>query len=968
MKTKTNFSGIKTIMWAFCLFRIPAFGEKPPSLPKATIITENDMKKRLKYSTARPVSASSVHFTKRCRVAGSTVAAHLQMKSNYSDIPHHVLEACKVPDLMHTKVGEILKFEKKQLESEVQLNTVKPEAEKKRVDVHYEVQRRYDHYLRVETALRKRCNLHLREIVDYSHTWINRYNNHGLELEKDPKFHTESVVTLQKDDAAAFLRAEEQMAPTTNVSDLLNSDVSQSQSRDWRYWFEKRKAGQWLSFPVATHEMMPKTSKGQVDYVLWNEITNKVEAEMQNYIARNPENSSEQPIALTPTKRPTEKSSTDIPVTTAYSLPINLDHDRFGNLNKDYIDGLSPVEFRDYMVSLDSKAERNFYRTSSTSTTKLPPLTKDMLMHLSDYYQQDDPSAKSKWEHLDTYRQIPSSTRTDYNEVLNRPPRQILWLLGAAVLAIGSLIYSHTQVRSLADVGNHNTQSTIKNINELDHRMLIQKHSIRMLNATVNILERNMKQIDIRLSLDELITECQIAMENVFTDLDRILRGLAALTRNFLTPDLVSMEGLERALLELRDRMDHMGFILALDKLEHVFLQPLSYILFGNGTLISFVHIGAYRKSNVFTVWEFNPVPFLMDDGGNMAITITPETNLIGVSDDDSRHVLLTQQDLDKCSEVAGTRVCHELSIVNTKAKKSCLSSLFMSDVEGIKALCTHRAVDKSEYIVQINTNEYLAYFTEPENIKITCDNGVDYEEKRAPVQGLTHLTLQGGCRAYTSRHVVEGRMEFSLDMPSFQMSTLNISDLFNTPDFTITPAMWQRWQTILKLVGSDRNIPFRDVSSMYERYTVNESWEFGIRALLAIIIPIVVVVILWFARDKIYKAYKKCKGQKKSDTALPPVYFSRNQLQLGPPLPPPNTSGDSRAGSQNSFGASENPTSFRHREVTRTPRSSRRYVDKAGWSKQEQEQILANAERIVLADVEEEEEETNRRDAVVDE
>ena len=36
------------------------------------------------------------------------------MKSNYSDIPHHVLEACKVPDLMHTKVGEILKFEKKQ--------------------------------------------------------------------------------------------------------------------------------------------------------------------------------------------------------------------------------------------------------------------------------------------------------------------------------------------------------------------------------------------------------------------------------------------------------------------------------------------------------------------------------------------------------------------------------------------------------------------------------------------------------------------------------------------------------------------------------------------------------------------------------------------------------------------------------------------------------------------------------------
>ena len=320
---------------------------------------------------------------------------------------------------------------------------------------------------------------------------------------------------------------------------------------------------------------------------------------------------------------------------------------------------------------------------------------------------------------------------------------------------------------------------------------------------------------------------------------------------------------------------------------------------------------------------------------------------MIAISEDDARHLLFNRNALDKCNFVGKLRVCDEANVINTKTKQSCLSALFLNDIEAVKNNCRWHSSNRAEFIQQINSNEFICYFTSPQtNFKIICSDGKDTVEKRMSVDGAIKLTLQGGCRAYTDHHILEGRLEWSVETSSYQVNPLNTTELLSTPYYTITPDKWNTWKKIRMDIGSPEGLKFKDIGPLYWKYQQEQYWGIGISTVLSIFVPILIAFLVFYFRRQIF-AWCHSKAKDRGYHFDGPGYFPRKvnfrdpkegQKHPPPPMELPLLSNP--------------PTSSNLDNVVgiNTPRTAKRVLNQMEWSEEQKQQSLANAELIKLA------------------
>ena len=767
----------------------------------------------------------------------------------------------------------------------------------------------------------------------------------------------QSLMGKQGDDARAYIEASETELPDTNIVER----VSNAKRSDWQYWWGRYRRGEWQSFPQVTTSEMPTLEDGvTVNYDLWSKIIRKVGNKIGQKIKDKIERSSKRPtirrpipIELRPTSRPTRPTRTPTRATPTSSRPTSPRSSSTTSQIPNFYD-----DEEEYDSDYDYTTEN-----SGPDITTTPYA----------FYEAPHWGEVGKPPSIDNILSQHGIDKRD-EHVLSRPERQIIFGLIMAAIAVGSLLFSATDLDSMASVANSNQAATIQNINDINHRLQIQEKSIKLINRTLSLLEKDIHRLDTRLTIDEIVDECNMALEMMYSEVTRIIRGLSALCNNQLSPDLISMHGLTENLIKLRDRMQARGYVLALDRLEHVFTQPVSYILYGNGSLWAFAHINCYRKSNTYQLWEFNQIPFLStSDQGETAITIKPESNLIGISDDESRHIILDHRIIDGCTQVGRMKVCDEVSVINTRSKPGCLSSMFLEDMIGIKENCRWYSTKRIEFIQEINSNQFIAYFTEPDNLKISCTDGINSDSKRIPVKGAHRITLQGGCQAYSDHHIMEGQIEFSIQTATYQLNMVNITALLSNDYFTITDKNWEEWEQIRKDIGSPEGIIFKDVSSMYEKYRTKRIWDIGLKSLMGFVFPVVLIGIALCLFKKCFWDRRKANNERlvsysavqggaanigtltRTDPTMPPGSF---------PVPRPSLSGWT-AGTKSlqptpqpspprSPSVTEQRLSFATEAVVhdplKTPQTSKRLMLQTGWSQNFKDKIMSAADHINLA------------------
>ena len=367
------------------------------------------------------------------------------------------------------------------------------------------------------------------------------------------------------------------------------------------------------------------------------------------------------------------------------------------------------------------------------------------------------------------------------NKKHNLNKRQIIVGLIAAVVAIGSALYSNYEVESIIDTANANVDSDIEILDDHNHRLAVAENSINLLTDSLDIVKDNLQVFGAKLTADEAILEAHVTLDAFYTEVERVLDGYEVLSRGYLSPSLVKVKPTMQRMIDIKAKLTRKGYTLGVKDFNEIYSLPCSHAIYEDGRAYAILHLPVFKDDNSFQLYSYDPLPYV--DHGENAFTITAENDLISVSPDETRHVLMSYNDLDKCTSVGDTKVCPNNNIVNKQDRKSCLASLFKGDLETARSLCKYRLMANQEYVTQTEPNSFLLYALKDTTVKFVCKDEQNQVSKRVTVSGAHAIQVQSDCVAYTSEHELEGQLSFAASIKGYEVRPLNLTELFSTDD-----------------------------------------------------------------------------------------------------------------------------------------------------------------------------------------
>jgi hypothetical protein len=144
-------------------------------------------------------------------------------------------------------------------------------------------------------------------------------------------------------------------------------------------------------------------------------------------------------------------------------------------------------------------------------------------------------------------------------------------------------------------------------------------------------------------------------------------------------------------------------------QLSGLFLVETSYIYKPDEkTFVLVLHAPLVTPHNLMPLYILLPVHF--NFLGN--ISITPEVgpnNMIAIRHSQS-YQLLSSSDLQNCNKMGETYFCKGRNVLLTDLTKTCLGSLYLTDVQNIQSRCKFSIDGAQEKIFRLDSNTYMVY------------------------------------------------------------------------------------------------------------------------------------------------------------------------------------------------------------------------------------------------------------------
>ena len=480
-----------------------------------------------------------------------------------------------------------------------------------------------------------------------------------------------------------------------------------------------------------------------------------------------------------------------------------------------------------------------------------------------------------------------------------------------AVVAIGSLLFSATQMDSMAARANHNRDETVRLFNKDEHALRVHDEAIRSMNESISALNQAVNADFGHIETLQLTLKTYVAMDSYFSEHSRILRGLSSLFQHRLSPELIHSKAVVATIKEQQEKFSRMGYQVGLESLEDIFRAPTSWITYGNATLFVATHIPVYRTSTRFKLLQpdktmyFAPPPppegsaESAEPRDNYAFTVEGEADLLAVSQDGRYYQTINWSQLTECSKVGALYVCPNSNVLQKTETEltSCLVALYKGKLDHIRKLCRHRSVKRANYALQISGNRFLVRVDTPTTVRFKCSG-----EERDPkahvkaewINDTALVQVAGMCSAVCGDFVLNGRLEFAVQTTAYESQSLNVKDLF--PQLIADNDQWE-WEKFRKFRATFNpdGVPFEDVGKRFMKFE-DDSTEAWIDSIItwciigAIAVLSVLAVIRWGpkVRDQ-WRSYSKKQEARR--------------LGRNPPVPREQTPAPSRRGSF-SYGA----------------------------------------------------------------
>ena len=404
-----------------------------------------------------------------------------------------------------------------------------------------------------------------------------------------------------------------------------------------------------------------------------------------------------------------------------------------------------------------------------------------------------------------------------------------------ALVAVGSLLFSATQMNHMAETANHNRDETVRLFNKDEHAIRVHDEAIRSMNESIRALDIAVNSTFGHIETLQLTLKTYASMDSYFSEHTRILRGLNSLLHHRLSPELVHSKAMAISIKAQQEKFARMGYKLGLESLDDLFRAPTSWAMYGNSTLFVATHLSVYRTATRFKLLQpdktmyFAPPPPVEGSGelsgfrDNYAFTVEGETDLLAVSQDGRYYQTINWSQLSDCSQVGNLYVCPNSNVLQKTETElsSCLVALYKGKIDQIRKLCRHKSVKRANYALQISGNRFLVRVNEPTRIRFECSGEDRNQRAHVGVETINDTALvqvAGMCSATCGDFVLNGRLEFSVQTTAYESQSLKVTDLF--PELIREDKLWD-WEKFrdFRVTYDPDGVPFEDVGKGFLRF-----------------------------------------------------------------------------------------------------------------------------------------------------
>ena len=308
---------------------------------------------------------------------------------------------------------------------------------------------------------------------------------------------------------------------------------------------------------------------------------------------------------------------------------------------------------------------------------------------------------------------------------LKRPKRQLVTLAVIAVTSIVS-IYTATQLIDIASGNDDEEIATQSN------------HIVTALQDTSNRISRNeMKIKQLTDHIEKLKYELVIMKKKesvviralglkteaigITNHLQEIQLGLFEILKGNLSPHIVEMSVIQKALDTLHRKVSQHGYLLSTNKAQEALQGMTSFVAYKNGKLIVLLHVPIYKTQAALFAYRYVSTPIITANN-ETTLKINLENKVLAVNIENEMYIETTQYYLEhSCRKIKDIFFCNDGSIMKRRNNKSCLKDLYTKDMKGILKDCDLDIFKEKEFISKLNSTSYLVYSKQKSLVNIIC-------------------------------------------------------------------------------------------------------------------------------------------------------------------------------------------------------------------------------------------------------
>lgn len=495
----------------------------------------------------------------------------------------------------------------------------------------------------------------------------------------------------------------------------------------------------------------------------------------------------------------------------------------------------------------------------------------------------------------DQLNEVMNSLQMKDNTEIVRHKRQIaigLAALGGMIFggAVTSL-FSRFKSDTLYNVLEKRTNIISSRVEQNTLQILQNKEDIKRINSTLQYVDNQLNSIaQIESEFDHhfigLITT--YLMDNQFQKIELLCNALDQLYNGKLHKGLITNDGLEKALIKIKQQAQTKGLITGIQNIHELYQIPTSFMFEPTEKLLHvFVHIPLYHESHILTLYRFIPTPMpVLQEPQLMFIEVKPIEVYLARNNDGTLTRSLTNEELNDCLSLGHAYFC-DSNALEKNNKPNCLNHLFNGlDHKSIKLCDGHLHPDISK-ITRINQTTYLIAESEYTTITSECYNKKIVKTFIKRVHpGTFLLTVDTNCTTFSENWVIT---------PTTQMEDVIITSTITANDLdpvhllqNFSTADLQLLHSSMKAIGHPIPISqLKGLSTFKSLLLQNQTEYWTTQSILtpslstiAIVIGIAVLLYLYFKR--------RC--QFKVITKEPSIKYVTNSSNNEPIVRMPNT------------------------------------------------------------------------------